>query len=349
MSKKVRVGGERVRAFLLNAINRGHADVVARTAEKFDISRQAVHAHIKKLEAAEAINVQRDGRRLSCTLRSDQAFASSYVLDSHLDEGDVWERDIRPLLENLPGNVLNIWHHGFTEMFNNALDHSQGTTITVRVRKSAVTTQIVIEDDGVGIFHKIQQELKLVDPRLAIFELSKGKLTTDPSRHSGEGIFFTSRMMEHFSIRSQKLVFLHDHAEPLDILDDRLGIQVTGTQVIMELRNHTARTTKKVFDEFTTDKEEYAFDKTIVPMRLAVLGTDQLVSRSQAKRTLARIEKFKYVVLDFKGVSEIGQAFSDEIFRVYAKTHPEIIIAPMNESKAIAAMINRARGAKVDT
>lgn len=348
MSQKVRVGGERVRTFLLNSISRGHDDVVARAAEKFDISRQAVHAHIKKLEDAEAINVLRGGRRLRYTLRSAQAFASTYDLGTPLDEGDVWERDIRPLLESLPGNVLNIWHHGFTEMFNNAMDHSQGTTITVRVHKSAVTTQIVIEDDGVGIFQKIQRELDLVDPRLAIFELSKGKLTTDPSRHSGEGIFFTSRMMEHFSIRSQQLEFLHDHAEPLDILDDQLGTQMNGTQVIMELRNHTARTTKKVFDEFTTDKEEYAFDKTIVPMRLAVLGTDQLVSRSQAKRTLARVEKFKFVVLDFKGVSEIGQAFADEIFRVYTKTHPEIIIAPMNESKAVAAMISRAHSAKMD-
>lgn len=343
MSKKVRVGGERVRAFLLNAISRGQADVVSKTAEKFEISRQAIHAHLKKLEAAEAINIKRDGRRLTYTLRSEQAFSNSYSLSENLDEGTVWEQDIRPLLESLPGNVLNIWHHGFTEMFNNAMDHSQGKTITVQVRKSAVTTQIVIEDDGIGIFQKIQQELDLVDPRLAIFELSKGKLTTDPSRHSGEGIFFTSRMMEHFSIRSRQLEFLHDHTEPLDILDDRLGAQVDGTQVIMELRNHTSRTTKKVFDEFTTDKDEYAFDKTIVPMRLAVLGTDQLVSRSQAKRTLARIEKFKYVVLDFKGVTEIGQAFADEIFRVYEKAHPEIIIAPMNASKAVSAMISRAR------
>lgn len=344
MSKKVRVGGELVRAFLLSAISRGQADVVAKAAEKFDISRQAIHAHIKKLEDAEAINVKRNGRRLSYTLRSEQAFSKSYNLGTNLDEGDVWEQDIRPLLESLPGNVLNIWHHGFTEMFNNAMDHSQGTSITVQVRKSAVKTQIAIEDDGIGIFHKIQQELDLVDPRLAIFELSKGKLTTDPSRHSGEGIFFTSRMMEHFSIRSRQLEFVHDHTQPMDILDDRLGV-VHGTQVIMELKNHTSRTTKKVFDKFTTDKEEYAFDKTIVPMRLAVLGTDQLVSRSQAKRTLARVEKFRYVVLDFKGVSEIGQAFADEIFRVYAKTHPEIIIAPMNESKAVAAMINRAQNA----
>lgn len=346
MGKKVRIGGERVREFLLSAIGAGQVDVVARTSEEFGISRQAVHSHIKKLEDAEAISIQRQGRRLSYTLRSEEVFANFYDLRGGLDEGDVWDRDIRRVLENLPDNVLNIWHHGFTEMFNNALDHSQGTTIRVQIRKSAVTTQIVIEDDGVGIFHKIQQELQLADPRLAIFELSKGKLTTDPSRHSGEGIFFTSRMMDHFAIRSRHLEFVHDHAQPLDILDDGWGQPVSGTQVIMELRNHTSLTTKKVFDEFTTDKEEYAFDKTVVPMRLAVLGTDQLVSRSQAKRTLARIEKFKFVVLDFQGVSEIGQAFADEIFRVYANAHPEIIIAPVHANEAVTAMINRATGAK---
>lgn len=341
MTKNVRVGGERVRTFLLEAISRGKDDVVSKATEKFNISRQAVHAHLKKLEAAEAIDIQRHGRRLTYALRSAQAFARAYLLSENPDEGNVWEQDIKPLLLNLPDNVSNIWHHGFTEIFNNAVDHSQGVSITVSVHKSALTTQIVIEDDGVGIFQKIQQELDLIDPRLAIFELSKGKLTTDPARHSGEGIFFTSRMMEHFSIRSRQLEFVHDHSEPLDILNDRLEAQTTGTQVIMELRNHTARTTRKVFDDFTTDKDEYAFDKTIVPMRLAVLGTDQLISRSQAKRTLARVEKFKYVVLNFKGVPEIGQAFADEVFRVYKRTHPEIIIAQINASKAVTAMIQR--------
>ena len=39
-----------------------------------------------------------------------------------------------------------------------------------------------------------------MDKRQALFELSKGKFTTDPSRHSGEGVFFTSRMFDDFEI-----------------------------------------------------------------------------------------------------------------------------------------------------
>ena len=51
----------------------------------------------------------------------------------------------------------------------------------------------MIDDDGEGIFKKIKNALNLLDEKQAVLELAKGKLTTDPSRHTGEGIFFTSR------------------------------------------------------------------------------------------------------------------------------------------------------------
>jgi uncharacterized protein (DUF1330 family) len=68
--------------------------------------------------------------------------------------------------------------------------------------------------------------------------------------------------------------------------------------------------------------EDFDFSKTIVPMKLAQLGDEQLISRSQAKRLIARFDRFKIVILDFKDVNEIGQAFADELFRVYAKCTP---------------------------
>ena len=74
---------------------------------------------------------------------------------------------------------------------------------------------------------------------------------------------------------------------------------------------------REVFDAFT-DPEEYSFDKTVVPLRLAQYEGEKLVSRSQAKRVANRFERFKRVELDFAGVSEIGQAFADELFRVFA-------------------------------
>lgn len=70
-----------------------------------------------------------------------------------------------------------------------------------------------------------------------------------------------------------------------------------------------------------------------------------LVSRSQAKRLLARVDRFKTVLLDFSGIESVGQAFADEIFRVFRKQHPEVAILPCNANEAVERMINRALGA----
>ena len=241
----------------------------------------------------------------------------------------------------MPANVLSIWQYGFTEMLNNAIDHSGGTTIVVWLSKTAATTTVEIFDDGVGIFRKIQHALNLLDERHAVLELAKGKFTTDPARHSGEGIFFTSRMFDDFQILSGGVYFSHAFTEPEDWIV-QTSHDAPGTLVSMALHNHTSRTTKKVFDQFSTD-DDYGFTKTVVPVRLATYGDDNLVSRSQAKRLLARIDRFKVVVFDFSGVSSIGQAFADEVFRVFAGSHPQIEISAIHTGSEVKRMISRAR------
>jgi uncharacterized protein len=99
-----------------------------------------------------------------------------------------------------------------------------------------------------------------------------------------------------------------------------------------------------VFDAFT-DSEDYTFDKTVVPLRLAQHEGEKLVSRSQAKRVAHGFERFKRVELDFIGIEEIGQAFADEMFRVFATAHPGIRITPINVSPAVAQMIRRVESA----
>jgi hypothetical protein len=106
----------------------------------------------------------------------------------------------------------------------------------------------------------------------------------------------------------------------------------------MELGNHTSRSINKVFKQFTTG-DDFGFTKTVVPVRLAQYGDDNLVSRSQAKRLIARFEKFRTVVLDFKGVALIGQAFADEVFRVFAAAHPEVELLTLNAGKDVSGMI----------
>lgn len=202
---------------------------------------------------------------------------------------------------------------------------------------------LVVVDDGIGIFRKIARALDLPDERLALLELSKGKLTTDPRRHPGEGVFFTSRMFDRFAIESAKLVFDHDVAEPADILFDvEMSEDASGTEVLMQLAIDATRTSKQVFDEFSSGPDDHAFAKTIVPVRLARIGDENLISRSQAKPLLQRVDRFRIVILDFEGVTVMGQAFADEIFRVFANQHPEVELLAIHAVADVQQMIRRA-------
>jgi hypothetical protein len=332
----IRGRGEDIRTFIVAHVARYPGDIVRRTAEKFDCSRQAVHRHIQRLVEEGALLESGKTRSRTYALAQLSAWTQTYAVSADGDEGDIWLRDVRAQLEPLATNVLGIWQYGFTEMFNNALDHAEASSISVSVAKTAASSVVTIRDDGVGIFRKIQAALGLLDERHAVLELAKGKFTTDPQRHSGEGIFFSSRMFDHFSICSGSVWFSHQAKAPEDwILEtDESG----GTSVRMELGNHTARSVSKVFKQFTSG-DDFGFTKTVVPVRLAQYGDDNLVSRSQAKRLIVRFEKFRTVVLDFKGVVLIGQAFADEVFRVFPLAHPEVELMSLNANKEVGQMI----------
>lgn len=338
---KVRAGGESVRKFLIENIDRHPADIVRITAEKFSCSRQAIHKHLQRLIAERAVipsgTTTRDRRYALAPLLN---WAKDYRVDSKLAEDVVWRMDIAPQLGALPDNVRDIWQYGFTEMFNNVIDHSDATRVWVRLEKTAAASTVSIHDDGVGIFKKIQAALDLVDERHAVLELAKGKFTTDPNNHSGEGIFFSSRMFDEFDILSGDVYFSHQFGKKEDWILQR-NMPQGGTLVRMVLHNHTARTMRKVFDKFTSAKD-YGFSKTVVPVELMTYGDDNLVSRSQARRLLARFDRFKVVVLDFSGVASIGQAFADEVFRVFRLKHPEVELIPLSASAAVRQMITRA-------
>lgn len=201
---------------------------------------------------------------------------------------------------------------------------------------------LAISDNGVGIFAKIANALQLPDMRQALFELSKGKFTTDPSKHSGEGVFFTSRMFDWFEINANNLEFHHDKKLTEDILHEAKGIFPEGTVVFMSISLDSTRTAADVYAQFTNAPDDFDFSKTIVPMKLAQYGEEQLVSRSQAKRLIAKFDRFKKVVLNFDGVQEIGHAFADEVFRVYASQHPDVELIPEKMTKQIEGMWLRA-------
>lgn len=330
---------------LLRAVGEHPRDLVSLVAAQLGLSRARINSQVRALVQSGYLRSS-GGTRPVYARGQHRKFSRSYPR-AGLAEDHVWSRDLQPLLDDLPRNVLDIAHHGVTEMVNNAVDHSDGRGVDVWMDLDSARLLLAIGDDGIGIFRKISRALDLPDQRLALLELSKGKLTTDPTRHSGEGIFFTSRAFDRFQIQSGDLYFDHDHRENDDWLDEiEAPLRDGGTVVYMELARDSTRNIRDVFEAFSSGPDDYDFAKTVVPVRLARVGDENLVSRSQAKRLLQRVERFRSVVLDFDQVSGIGQAFADEIFRVFANAHPEVELIAMNAVPEVQQMIRRAEVAR---
>lgn len=329
-----------IRNFILENVSAHPKDISALTSNQFGISRPAVLGHVNTLireGLLEAEGTTR-ARHYKLKLLADEAF--SFELSPDTEEDKVWRHIVRPLLSEIPENVMRICEYGMNEMINNAIDHSEGTEARIHVQQSAADVTFLLQDNGIGIFKRIQRDLRLSEPRQAILELSKGKLTTDPSRHTGEGIFFVSRMFDKFVVFSEGLFFSPNEMGDQEIL--RFRESDRGTGVDMGISTKSKRTTQEVFVLYTSDEDDdFAFSRTDVPVSLARFGGDHLVSRSQARRLLDRLHDFQRISLDFTGVDSIGQAFADEVFRVYVRNNPDIEISAMNTNADVDRMIHR--------
>jgi hypothetical protein len=335
---------EEIREFLIRGVAEERANLATDAAKKFGITRQAVSRYLKQMVQAGflAASGQTRGRTYTLPMLAQKEFR--LALAPGLREDAVWRDHLTAELTALPNNVVNICHYGFTEMFNNAVDHSEGTLVMVTFSRNAARVEISVIDDGVGIFRKVKEGLNLADEREAILELAKGKVTTDPEHHTGEGVFFSLHMFDEFSLFSGNVLFWHVENGDDWLTELRQGA-LRGTSIRMIIATRTTRTPKEVFDRYASGDQDYDFSRTRVPVKLLEVGEQNLISRSQAKRLLTRFDRFKEVILDFQGVPSIGQAFADEVFRVFRNHNPKVHLSWVNASGQVDGMIKRAMAA----
>jgi len=336
-----RIPEKDIRDFIFDNIEAHPSGLAKMVSERFGITRQAVNYRIKKMVEEGLVVASGTTKNKSYSLRPIVQREFSVEISSGVQEHKVWRDLIEPLTKDLRKNVIDICSYGFTEMFNNVIDHSEAKNAHIWFTRLPTKIRIIIADDGIGIFNKIVRDLGLEDHKHAILELSKGKLTTDPKHHTGEGIFFTSRTFDSFAILSGKLIFHRFEGRDWLVEDRDLDIIKGNTIVVMEIKPNSEKKLKDVFDQFSTE-EDYGFTKTIVPISLVKYGEENLVSRSQAKRLMAGLDRFKEVILDFKGITFIGPPFADEIFRVFKNEHPTIRLSPINTADDVKKMIERA-------
>ncbi|MDI3536643.1 MAG: hypothetical protein PWP16_1226 [Eubacteriaceae bacterium] len=180
-----------------------------------------------------------------------------------------------------------------------------------------------------GIFNNIKSYIeKTTGERIsledAMRQLFKGKFTTKAENHAGEGIFFTSRMMDLFLIASSGLFFSHDNYKDFDAkiadIDPNSRSFEKGTSVMMQLSKNSNKETRTIFDKFSSPDE--GFFKTEIKLK-HFCEHGYPVSRSQARRIFDGMNAFKEIIMDFESVSDVGQAFCHEIFVVFQNRYPD--------------------------
>ena len=248
-----------------------------------------------------------------------------------------------PLLKSLPENVRSIFTYAFSEMLNNAIEHSTSIRIGIEVSIQNKILSFIVNDSGIGVFRNIMQKRNLKSELEAIQDLMKGKTTTMPKSHSGEGIFFTSKAGDLFILDSFGYQLIVNNEIP-DVFVKTTKKIKRGTRVAFKIHIASKRHLNELFKQYTnlTKGSDYGFDKTKIQVKLYTIGGVH-ISRSQARRVLSGLEKFKIIIFDFDKVPVAGQAFADEIFRVFHNKHPDIKIEEVNMNEGVKFMVERAK------
>jgi len=202
----------------------------------------------------------------------------------------------------------------------------------------------LVSDDGCGIFQRIERAFDIADPTLAMLELSKGKLTSDPDRHSGRGLFFTSRLADMFDLHANETAFQYRGWDKRNWFKGK-PIPRQGSSIYLAIALDTTRTLDAVLRAHSLDGAGYGFDRTVVPLQLMVGGATGLESRAQAKRVVARLQQFRRAELDFSGIADVGHGFADELFRVFPQQHPGLEMVPVGMAPRVAALVDSVRPA----
>lgn len=317
--------------YILQKIDQGEEGLQESVSTAYGIDRATVYKYLKELLERGTVEKKRRGKYELKT----------YTYSFHLkrSEGDfendtyAYNRCLKDYIKDLDSNVIGIWNYVISEMYNNVIDHSQAENAIVTIWRNALKTTVMIADDGVGIFRKIQEEFGLPTLEDAIIELFKGKLTTDSLNHSGEGIFFSSKMVDEFYILSDNKVFTNNKYD-ISRLHEYSGSETKGTAVIMTLNNYSNKKMVDIFD-FYADVDG-GFTKTIMPMKN--MFEPYPVSRSQAKRLCERLNEFKEAIIDFEGVEFMGQGFAHQLFVVYARQHPDVELKAVHMNDNVGKM-----------
>ena len=258
---------------------------VLQMSKELNISRAAVYKYMKFLENEQIIYVDQKGTK---KLRM-QSIYKYKIVNNNINETTVYNLCIAPKIKNLNLQCRKKLQYACQEMINNVIEHSDGSTLNVIVAEDYVSVRILIIDNGIGIFKKIKDYFNLENLNDAILELDKGKCTTASDSHSGEGIFFSSKMFDLFFIQANGIQYVSKnnlaHHYLLENIKGKIDI---GTYVSMEIAKDNIIPIENIFDQYGDDN--FGFNKTIVPVVHLIDRKNELPNKNKIIDYLSKQE-----------------------------------------------------------
>lgn len=332
--------------WITHAALRHPTDLPEQLMREFQVSRRRAGALLRKLEASQWLVSEGTPRRPAHRPGPLRQVVKRYAL-AGLEEDQPWRDDFAPCFDLAPP-IAHMAQHAFTELLNNAIDHSGGSRVAVSMRQTPMQLQMLVSDDGCGLFQHIAQNFDIAQAPLAMLELAKGRLTSAPERHSGHGLFFTSRLADVLDIHANHSAFQCRawergswRAAPSGPVASR-----NGTSIYLAIMLDTPRTLPSVLQAQSASGSDAAFERTRVPLVLldgGASGSVMLASRAEARRATKRLAQFRHAEIDFSGVDVIGHGFADEMFRVFGRDHPGLELHPVGMTAQVAAIVDSVR------
>lgn len=327
-----------ISTYILAHVEKHPQNIAAMVCKKFSVSRMTATRHLQELITEKKIIKSGKTYDTRYYLVAGKNKSIDLPINETLEEFSVLKIYFEKEFTTLPKNQQEICDYCCTELINNVKDHSKGAHFHMETRWEKQGLHIEISDDGVGIFKKLKMALGLVDFQDGLLALTKGKITTDPKNHTGEGVFFSSRAVDQFVMEANGINYTKNNMEN-DWFYQESTVK-TGTKITLFIHYDCERLLKNVFAAYM-NPENYDFDKTEILVELSKLGDEKYISRSQAKRILANLNRFSHIVLDFRDIETVGQGFVDEVFRVFRNQFPHIQIEYRNANENIVFMIKR--------
>ena len=338
-------------------LERGRALSAAEIARRLKVTRPVVSRHLSALIKEGRVVREGQGKRIRYRIWATPSPAGpappAAAADSPpppspvsfvrrypraiLSEDRVWQEllQLHPVLARMTASAQELFRYAFTEVLNNAIEHSQGSEVEVRFAQAHDDTlSFEVHDDGIGLFRKLREVLGMVSVEETVKKLSQARLPPWPDGRAGAGLFFSSRASRRFEVESNGFRWMVDNQAGQSAAAS--APPRAGTRVRFQGDLHPRRTLAELFARYD---EHTIMHRTRVVVTLAT----SFISRKEAQRLLAPLERYHTVVLDFKDVREIGQGFADEVFRVWPTSHPHVSLEPINMSPGVSLIIDHAR------